>query len=300
MKCFARMGVAALVVLPLLSSSPAAAEAALDSLVASERAFATLARTKSVKEAFLTYLAEDAVVFQPTATNGRKAWEAKPDSKVTLLWEPAFAVVSSAGDMGYTTGPWELRPPADSTGTPAPPEQFGYGHFSSVWKKQRHGGWRVVADIGITHAKPGKGGVGSDEFTAGPILPIRTMKPPRTNLADMDRKLSKSMRAAGAREALAAHATLDLRLNLEGRFPSDGIEGAQALIDTLEGFLDYHDQGSGISSSGDLGYTYGWAERFTAPNAAPVDSSVYLHVWRQDKGRTWMLALAVLNPLRKR
>ncbi len=299
MKRLVRMGVVAMVVLPL-SASRAAADAALDSLVASERAFAAMSSAKGMKEAFLTYLAEDGVVFQPTATNGRKAWEARPASTATLFWEPAFAAVSSAGDLGYTTGPWEFHPPADSTGAPAPPERYLYGHFNSVWRKQRHDGWRVVADIGVSHPRPERGGVGSGEFTAGPTLPIRTMKPGRIDLAELDRKLSKSMRSLGTREALTAQATPDLRLNLEGRMPSLGIEAAQTLLDSLVGFLAYHAQGSGIASSGDLGYTYGWAERFVSANAAPADSNVYLHVWRQEKGRTWILALAVLNPLRSR
>lgn len=297
MKRFVPMGVVVMVVLPMLASSPAAADAAQDSLVASERAFAAMASAKSVKEAFLAYLSEDAVVFQPTATNGRKAWEARPESKATLLWEPAFAVVSSAGDLGYTTGPWEFRPAPDSAGTAVPPERYSYGHFHSVWRRQRHDGWKVVADIGVSHPKPDHGAVGSGEFTEGPTLPIRTMKPSRIHMGDLDQKLSKTMRAVGPRDALAAHGAQDLRLGLEGKLPAIGIEAALALID-FEGFLVYHEQGSGFASSGDLGYTYGWAERFVGSNPAPADSSVYLHVWKQDKGRTWLLALAVLSPLR--
>jgi ketosteroid isomerase-like protein len=276
----------------------AAADAAMDSLAASERAFAAMSAAKGMKEAFLTYLAEGSVVFQPTATDGRKAWEARPPSKNTLLWEPAFVAVSSAGDMGYTTGPWELHPPADSTGAPAPPERTLHGTFNSVWKK-RGGVWRVVADIGISHGKPLMGGVGSGNLLAGPTLPPRTMKGNRVNLAGMDRNLAKAMRAVGAHEALAAHATQDVRFNIEGKYPSIGIDATQARVDSVAGFFDYKTEGSGIASSGDLGYTYGLAERFVSANAAAADTSVYLHVWRQDDGRTWKLALAVLNPLRQ-
>src|SRR5262245_53444514 len=143
MKCFARLGVFTLAVMPLLTATRAAADAALDSLVASERAFAAMASAKGTKEAFLFYLAEDAVVFQPTATNGRQAWQARTPNQATLLWEPAYAEVSSAGDLGYTTGPWEWHPPADSSGAAAPPDRFAYGHFNSVWRKNKHDGWRV-------------------------------------------------------------------------------------------------------------------------------------------------------------
>jgi ketosteroid isomerase-like protein len=297
MRCLVWIGVVVMAA-QSVTASPAAGGAALDSLVASERAFAAMSAAKGMKEAFLTYLAEDAVVFRPTATNGRKTWEAQPPSTATLLWEPEFAEVSSAGDLGYTTGPWELHPPADSTGAPAPPERYLYGHFDSVWKRQRGGVWRVVADIGVSHAKPQRGGVGSGEFQAGPVLPIRTMNGSRVNLAGLDRNLSKAMRTLGTPEAIAAHAAQDLRLNIEGKLPALGIEAAQARLDSLPGFFEFKPEGSGIAYSGDLCYTYGLAERFLSPKAeAATDTSVYLHVWRQEDGRTWKLALAVLNPL---
>jgi ketosteroid isomerase-like protein len=290
------IGVVAMVAQSLTPSGAGAQ--ALDSLVANERAFAALAAAKGIREAFLTYLADDGVLFRPTATNGKKAWEARPETKAQLLWEPSFGEVSSAGDLGYTTGPWELRPPPDSSGTPAPPESYQYGHFSSVWKKQRHGSWRVVADIGVTHARPVRGGVGSGAFVAGPALPIRTMKGSKVNLNGLDRNLSKAMRAAGAQDAVGSHATADLRLNAEGKFPAVGLEAAQALADSMARFYEFWPEGSGIASSGDLAYTYGWAQRFVSADAAPADSSVYLHVWRQEGGRAWKLALAVWNPLR--
>lgn len=291
------IGVVVMVAQPL-NAPRAAADAAMDSLVSSERAFAALSVAKGMKEAFLTYLAEDAVVFLPTAMNGRKTWEARPPSVNSLHWEPSFVAVASSGDMGYTTGPWELRPPADSTGAPAPPERILYGHFSSVWKRQR-GVWRVIADIGISHPKPLMGGVGSGDLLAGPTLPPRTMKASRVKMAGLDRDLAKAMRTAGAHDALAAHATPDVRFNVDGKYPAVGIDNAQSGVDSLAGFFDYRTEGSGMASSGDLGYTYGLAERFVSANAAAADTSVYLHVWRQDDGRTWKLALAVLKPLGK-
>ena len=125
------------------------------------------------------------------------------------------------------------------------------------------------------------------------------MKSSRVNLAGLDRNLSKAMRAVGTHDAIAAHGAPDLRLNIDGKYPAVGLEPSQARIDSLAGFFDFSAEGSGIASSGDLGYTYGRAERFLSANAAAADTSVYFHVWRQDDGRTWKLALSVLNPLRK-
>ena len=278
----------------------ARASAALDSLIAGEKAFAAMSVAKGVRESFLAYLAEGAIVFQPRPTDGRKFWEARAAVKGTLKWEPSFACVSSDGDMGYTCGPWEFQPPPDSSGTPASPDRFLYGHFNSVWVKEKKAGWRVVADIGITHPRPERGGVGSGDFTPGPNLPIRTMMSTRINLEDQDKKLTKDMRKMPPRDALAAHAAQDLRFGTEGRMPSANLESAQAQIDSLAGFFAFIPQGSEVARSGDLGFTYGLAERYISVKGPPADSSVYLNVWRQEDGRFWRLALAVINPLRRR
>ncbi|MGH7730540.1 MAG: hypothetical protein ACRENJ_04740, partial [Candidatus Eiseniibacteriota bacterium] len=161
-------------------------------------------------------------------------------------------------------------------------------------------GWRVVADIGVTHAKPPRGGVGSSEFTAGPSLKIRTMKSGRANLPEEDKNLSKAMRSEGARQALAAHAASDLRVNSEGRWPAVGLEAAQARFDSLGGFYEFKTEGSALARSGDLGYSYGLAEHYLSASAAPADTGVFFHVWRLEGTRSWRLALAVINPLTRR
>ena len=72
---------------------------------------------------FLEFLAEDSILFRPGPVPGRKWIEEHPAPPNLLTWEPAFADVAQSGDLGYTTGPWEIRPkspqeyppPMDST-----------------------------------------------------------------------------------------------------------------------------------------------------------------------------------------
>ena len=146
---------------PAGATTVTAASAALDSLVAAERAFAARSVEKGMRDAFLEFLAADGVIFRPLATNGRAVWEARGPIPATLVWEPAFAEVSAAGDLGFTTGPWELRPNDAQRPT-------GYGHFVSIWQRQSDGTWRVAVDIGVSHAKPAHG-LGSMDFTPGPL-----------------------------------------------------------------------------------------------------------------------------------
>ena len=278
-----------------LAASPASAgDGALKSLVAAERAFAATSVRQGIKPSFLKYLAADGIVFRPTATNGRKAFEEKPASAAKLTWEPAYAEISAAGDLGITTGPWELHFPAERNLPPA------YGHFISVWKKPRGGTWHVAVDIGISHDKPASGGVGSGEFEAGPTHVAGRSGTPAIALRSLDQACSEAARARGMAAAFASQAAEDVRLNTEGAFPLVGLERARAQIAQVPGIFRFLSEGSGLAASGDLGYTYGIAQRFESGATVAADSSVYLHVWRGSADQKWKLAIEVLNPLTRR
>jgi ketosteroid isomerase-like protein len=275
----------------LVASPVSAGDAALESLVAAERAFAAMSIEQGIKPSFLEYLAADGIVFRPTATNGRKAFAAQRPSAATLRWEPAYAEVSAAGDLGYTTGPWELHLPAERNPPPA------YGHFISVWKKPRGGAWRVAVDIGITHEQPASGGVGSGELEAGPTHAAADRGGSSRDLKLLDRAFSIAARAQGMATAFASRAAEDVRLNNEGAFPFVGLEAARAQLARAPGGFSFLPQGSGVAASRDLGYTYGIAPRFEPGASVAADSSVYVHVWRANAKGTWRIALSVMNPL---
>src|SRR6266487_3257690 len=94
------LALASLAALAATAGPAAAGSPALRSLASAERAFAAASAAQGIKPAFLEYLASDAVVFEPTATNGHKAFESRPASQAKLTWEPAYAEVSAAGDLG--------------------------------------------------------------------------------------------------------------------------------------------------------------------------------------------------------
>src|SRR3989442_11248041 len=99
-------------------------------IVEAERAFARAAATKGTRDAFLEFLADDGVIFQPGPVNGKEFWQARAPRKGLLSWEPIFADVSLAGDMGYTTRPYEFRPKG------ANDKPITFGQDFTVCKKQ--------------------------------------------------------------------------------------------------------------------------------------------------------------------
>ena len=288
-----RFALACALALTVAARPCVAAGAALDSLVAAERAFSALSVQKGIKTSFLAYLAEDGIVFRPTATNGRKAVEAQQSSNMTLIWEPEYAEVSAAGDLGYTTGPWELR-------RLDPNRPFaGWGHFISVWKKQKSGPWRVVLDVGTEHDQPVHG-VGNVDFTAGPAT-VRhgSSGTPPVSLTSEDRTFSKLMKASGISASYGAMGAPELRFHRDHIMPIAGVDSVKLQIGRMPGYFDYRAEGQRVAASGDLGCTWGVAQHHPPGGATKADSCVYVHIWRRNAAAEWKLALEVLNPLRR-
>ena len=117
-------------------------------MVDAERKFYQTGQEKGTREAFLTFLADDGIVFRPGPLKGKEVWEKRPETGFDLIWEPTFATMSRSADFGYDTGPAKWR--ANKT-----EEKFtGHGQFISVWKKQEDGSWKVALDVGIEHPEP--------------------------------------------------------------------------------------------------------------------------------------------------
>jgi len=106
-------------------------------------------------EGYMSYYAEDAVEMP----NGEDAIQGKAniaktmgfldDKKNQLVWTPVGADISASGDLGYTWGTYEFRS-KDKDGKPT----VEHGKYTSIWKKQGDGNWKVVLDMG--NASPAK------------------------------------------------------------------------------------------------------------------------------------------------
>lgn len=261
-------------------------EKALASLIEAERSFSRASEEKGIREAFLTWLAPDAVVFRPAPVKGRPIYEKMdPANPAVLTWEPEFAEIAASGKLGYTTGPYELRPSRDV-------EPTGFGHYVSVWKKQPNGSWRVLLDIGVQHGPPGPAaGTGEVSSPAGRPQPIPTAK-----LRDIEyafrifgNVFEKVVGETGLQKVMSKHGTEDVRVFRSGQLPAVGLSRAVALIPPDEGKVNRarSRQGPsksftriGISRTGDLVYSYGSIGSGKA--GALEGAASFLRIWRRD------------------
>src|SRR6266446_6999348 len=105
----------------------------LRSMVETERSFSRMSEEKGTREAFGAFIADEGILFRPTAVPGKKWMQEHPlppsSTRSVLTWQPIYADVSKLGDLGYTTGPWRFKKDVND----AKPTAFG--NFMTVWKK---------------------------------------------------------------------------------------------------------------------------------------------------------------------
>ena len=58
-------------------------------------------------------------------------------------WAPDTGALAESGELGFTAGTWQIRPPGTPEGADLP-----HGRYLSVWRRQPDGGFRAIADLG--------------------------------------------------------------------------------------------------------------------------------------------------------
>jgi len=130
---------------PAASASPKATAETLKQL---EADFMKAAAEKG-SAGYMSYYADEAVEV-PNGEGFLKGKEAiartmgfLDDKNNSLTWTPVGADISASGDLGYTYGTFEFRS-KDKDGKPV----VDQGKYTSIWKKQKDGNWKVVLDMG--------------------------------------------------------------------------------------------------------------------------------------------------------
>lgn len=104
------------------------------------------------QQAFVTWFADDGVELEQgggiaTREDIRKR-EPWPEG-TSLSWSPVHAEMASSGDLGFTYGSYIFRS-RDKDGKIV----VSYGKYMSLWRKQKDGSWKVIADMGNSSPEP--------------------------------------------------------------------------------------------------------------------------------------------------
>jgi ketosteroid isomerase-like protein len=282
----------------VMSAQKDSRQANLDSLVQAERDFARAAGTQGTKDAFLAFAADDGIIFRRTAVNAKQTWSKAQPSKGLLSWQPIFADVSRAGDLGYTTGPWEFREGAEDE------KPAGQGQYMTIWKRQPGGHWKFVLDFGTSNPQ-----------TSAPVPPTRfatdngrtggvrksslEIESARAALTKMEREFSAEATAKGTASAYLSHLSDDARFFRQDAFPVVGKEQIRAALDGKTGVLAAQPGMVYVSLSGDLGYAYGiYESRDKATDSKPSEQGNYVRIWKRQPNQQWKIVVDVTVPVR--
>src|SRR5947209_144945 len=272
----------------------------LQSLVEAERAFARTALDKGIREAFIANLADDGVLFRPRAVAGKKWMEEHTSQPGVLTWQPIFAFVSRAGDMGYTTGPWEYREKSVDD------KPVAFGNFVTIWKKQSDGAWKVVLDLGTRNPQP--------QTPAPQIRLVETLKDisskqntktivyleaERADLLKTENDFLKLLTTQNKLESFLSYLDANVRLFRMNAFPVVDKGATRGALEGKIETLTWQTTKADVSRSGDLGYTYGTYALKSGADLKQTESGNYMRIWRKQRDGKWRVVLDLLNPIPK-
>jgi ketosteroid isomerase-like protein len=267
------------------SSSP---QAAVDELLATDRAFSAAGSSKNVVGALSAMFSDDVVMIAPgvgLARGKAKAIDAlgtSPDNvEGRIEWTPIRGGIAASGRDGFTFGYMTLKK-ADNTSVPL--------KYVAYWVKQRNG-WRVAV------YKRGRAGEGQASRTLMPAaLPDRLVALStdgglllqfRESLDRAERAFSDEAQKIGLGAAFAKHGSADA-VNMGPPTGASFVVGAEAIgraigegTPTDSSPVTWAPDGVIVASSGDLGVTFGMIRSNTPPPAGQPGAFPFLTVWRR-------------------
>lgn len=242
-------------------------------MIAAERGFAKYALDKNTKEAFLQFMDSAGVQFEEGKPIKSSAFWAKKEANTTRLkWWPQFAEIAGSNDFGYTTGPWTFQ--KTDTDTVA-----ARGQYTTVWQMNTNGEWKFLVDYG------------NDYVAVNPATEVQKIKTPKKNKGTVEsllhtQELFNQLADINPQAAYQKYLSAQSILNLNGLAPINKTFEQLARFNEITGGASFNIQGSGMASSGDMGFVYG-TTRFKEK------TNNYLHIWRQEKNG-WKLAVVVV------
>jgi ketosteroid isomerase-like protein len=261
---------------------------ALTQILEAERAFAARAVVAGWKASFLEFFADDAVGFDGGLGLAKDQIRANPDPPPDhrLLWEPRYGDVAASGELGYLTGPVRSILPSRNGGRPR------HSVYTSVWKRQRDGTFKVVLDVGVD--TPGAAAFAAG-FTRAAVANRFTgdydeNTPP---LAAADGVLNSALRtsqASGYRGRLSPGA----RFHRHGIPPVTGERNVTRWLATQPAYTSLDARYGESARSGDIGYT--WGAYTIGPRQKPSQEGFYVRIWERARNGQWKIAMDILQP----
>lgn len=244
-------------------------------VVNAELSFAATAKAYTMKKAFLENMDSAAVVFERgQILNGFEYWSKATETTGKLLWHPGFNGSSQAGDLGFTTGPWEYRATLQDS-------VVANGQYTTIWKKNRNGEWKFLVDLGVDY----RGSMFGQQTLSSCETFISAKKNDTSALAIESKFLEHFARNKQKAFEQAVH--YNTWLNTDGRQPLQLAALVLPELSKLPDSISFHPVTGGMSSSRDIAYVYGTV-------IYEKKKENYLRVWGHTKDG-WKIIIQVIK-----
>lgn len=261
--------------------------AVLDDVLAQERAFANTIAQRGMREGFLSYIADDGILFAPGPVSGKKHLSVTEPGPGTLTWTPAFAGMAVSGDLAFTVGPYVWTDGKVRTG----------GQYLTIWRKDSQGRWRFELDRGTGGPREAEARVEDVKVVRLPLSDTKADSAGSAEaLADAEASLSLQSKS-DAPHALLERLAQNARVLRPGSAPAISAEQHAVVAAAAPGSISYAPVIARTSAAGDLAYTYGEA---TWTKDGKPRNGHFVRVWQKQRGK-WtivvdsMSAVPVLN-----
>lgn len=271
---------------------------ALQSMVETELGFAKMSAEQGVRPSFLAFIDDDGILFRPRAVKGKQWMTENPlpasDKRPLLSWYPTFADVARAGDLGYTTGPWEYKADVHDA------QPVAWGNFLTVWRRQPDGSWKFAIDLGISNPRPDKSAP-AWQLPKGYRAPAKVravdVQKERASLFGENSVFGNSFNLSDAARAFASFAAGDVRVFRNDQLPFVGLTAAAAALPDGSTVWTWQPALVSVSSSGDLGYTYGTYQINKKDRSGKIlERGNYYRIWKKQADM-WKLVADLTNPV---
>ena len=193
-----------------------------------------------------------------------------------LNWRPDYVEIAASHDFGFTTGPWTFQPKSLEDSITA------RGRFITVWHVNEKGEWKFLVDLGVSNTPSLL-----DTVLRKIEITDPSVEPGNVQSLLVAEKGFVVTAGQSIKDAYSKNLSARTLLTRNSIAPGKTSEEIVSITNQSPQSIQYSPIGSGVSSSGDLGYVYG-----TTNNNGKVEC--YLHIWRKEK-EGWKIALEVLR-----
>ena len=256
----------------------------LQPLLQTQREFEKAASERGMRSAFLEFLRDDAIVFQPHPVNGKEYWSSREvNPGMQLVRKANYSDISANGLLGYTTGNWRLYQKGDTE------DGAKFGQYVTIWEKNGKGKFNASVDIAIAHDKLTFLETDSMSWYQQTRDINKRGWSPADTAMNFFRASMGSQRLGGAYKKYAGD---DVRLLIDGEPP---IRGKKRVVEQMREYISLLVPPKVFMfQAADMAYTWNSCS-FADSNEGSVQGNC-LHIWKL-RSKKWWIVMGVFAPV---